>query len=129
MYCSVPWSIQAREQLSVSVGVSTTVNKFQLCFVSKFLQTNVHKLAKHISITCVQVYRHWSVLSVLENLKTIARVINSFITYWRWSKVIFSHVFYINIFLMPTFGRQFRLYLSTSHFFANVLKGRETAAS
>lgn len=56
MNCSVPWPIQAREQLSVSAGVSTNVNKFQLCFVSKFLQTNVHKHAKHISITSAQVY-------------------------------------------------------------------------
>jgi hypothetical protein len=56
MDCSVPWPIQAREQLSVSEGVSTNVNKFHLCFVSKFLQTNVHKHAKHISITSARVY-------------------------------------------------------------------------
>jgi hypothetical protein len=80
MDCSVPWPIQARKQLSVSEGVGTNVNKFQLCFVSKFLQTNVHEHAKHISITSAQVYRHKH-LSVLENLTTVAKVINSFITY------------------------------------------------
>lgn len=117
MDCSVPWPIQAREQLSVSEGVSTNVNKCQLCFVSKFFQTNVHKHAKHISITSAQAYRHKH-LSVLKNLTTVVKVINSFITYWHWwkYKVILSHVLYRNIFLMPTFGRQFRLYLSTSHF-------------
>ena len=80
MDCSVPWPNQAREQPSVSEGVSTNVNKFQLCFVSKFLQTFVHKHAKHISSTSAQVYRHKHI-SVLENLTTVARVINSFIIY------------------------------------------------
>jgi hypothetical protein len=73
MDCLVPWPIQAREQLLVLEGVSTNVNKFHLCFVSKFLQADIHKPAKHTSITSFQVYRHKH-LSVLENLTTVAKV-------------------------------------------------------
>jgi hypothetical protein len=81
MDCLVPWPIQAREQLLALEGVlvSTNVNKFHLYFVSKFLQTDIHKHAKHTSITSAQVYRYKH-LSVLENLTSVAKVINSFIT-------------------------------------------------